>query len=62
MEASEEKREQYRETIKDIPAESFVYIDESGINMSICKDRRRGKKSENYLAKRAVNIMRERTL
>ena len=44
MEASEEKRKQYRETIKDIPAESLVYIDESGINMSICKDRRRGKK------------------
>ena len=39
MEASEEKRKQYTETIKDISPERLVYIDESGIEMSICKDR-----------------------
>ena len=53
MGASEEKREQYRETTKDIPAESLVYIDESGINMSICKDRGWGKKSEKLLGKKS---------
>ena len=53
MEASKEKREQYRETIKDIPAECLVYIDESGINMSICKDRGWGKKSEKLLGKKS---------
>ena len=62
MEASEKKREQYRETIKDIPAESLVYIDESRINMNICKDRGWAKEVRNCLAKRVVNIMRERTL
>ena len=53
MEVSEEKREQYRETIKDIPVESLVYIDESDINMSLCKDRGWGKKSEKLLGKKS---------
>lgn len=39
MEASEEKRNAYQEVIKDIPPESLVYIDESGIELTICKDR-----------------------
>ena len=53
MEASEEKRKQYAETIKDIPSESLVYIDESGIDMSICKDRGWGKRNEKLLSKKS---------
>ena len=48
MEASEEKRNAYQEEIKDIPPESLVYIDESGIELTICKDRGWGKKSGKY--------------
>ena len=51
MEASEKKRVQYQELIKDISVESLVYIDESGIDMSICKDRGWGKKSEKLVGK-----------
>ena len=43
MEASREKRDKYQETIKDIPKQSLVYIDESGIELTICKDRGCGK-------------------
>ena len=39
MEASEEKRSDYQEVIKDIPTQRLVYIDESGIELTICKDR-----------------------
>jgi pyruvate kinase len=39
MEASEEKRAQYQGLIKDISPGSLVYIDENGIDMTICKDR-----------------------
>ena len=39
MEACEEKRTQYRQRIEAITLQSLVYIDESGIDMSICKDR-----------------------
>lgn len=46
MEASEEKRAAYQELIKDIPSQSLVYVDESGIELTICKDRGWGKKSE----------------
>ena len=59
MEASEEKRNAYQEEIKDIPPESLVYIDESGIELTICKDRGWGKKVKNLLVKRVVNITRE---
>ncbi len=53
MEASEEKRGKYQEVIKDIPIESLVYIDESGIELTICKDRGWGKKSEKLVAKKS---------
>ena len=53
MEASEEKRKQYAETIKDISAESIVYIDESGIELTTCKDRGWGKKGEKLVAKKS---------
>ena len=53
MEASEEKREKYQEAIKNIPIESRVYIDESGIELNICRDRGWGKKSERLFAKKS---------
>lgn len=53
MEASEEKRASYQELIKDIPPERLVYIDESGIEMSICKDRGWGRKSEKLIGKKS---------
>jgi transposase len=37
------KRDEYQEAIKDIDPKSLVYIDESGIEMTICKDRGWGK-------------------
>lgn len=54
MEASEEKRQRYQELIKDIAPEMLVYIDESGIEMNICKgfgwkgQKLTGKKSGKY--------------
>ena len=53
MEASEEKRDAYQEAIKDIPKQSLVYIDESGIEMTTCKDRGWGKRSEKLVGKRS---------
>ena len=53
MESSEEKRNAYQETIKDISPRSLVYIDESGIELKICKDRGWGKKGEKLVAKKS---------
>lgn len=53
MEASKEKRAEYEELIKDIPPQSLVYIDESGIELTICKDRGWGKKSEKLVGKKS---------
>ncbi|MGC0372446.1 MAG: hypothetical protein DGJ47_001159 [Rickettsiaceae bacterium] len=39
MEAKEERRKEYQQIIKDIPLEKLVYLDESGIELTICKDR-----------------------
>ena len=39
MEACTEKRRRYQEEIANIPSEKLVYIDESGIELTICKDR-----------------------
>lgn len=46
MEANKEKREQYLEAIKDIDKNLLVYIDESGIDIAICKDRGWGQKNK----------------
>ena len=46
MEANKEKRKAYQEEIAGIARESLVYIDESGIEMTICKDRSWGKKTK----------------
>ena len=53
MEANQEKRAAYQETIKNIEPESLVYIDESGIELTICKDRGWGKKSEKLIGKKS---------
>ena len=53
MEASEEKRVAYEELTKDTPPQSLVYIDESGIELTICKDRGWGKKSEKLVGKKS---------
>ena len=53
MESSEEKRNAYQEEIKNISYKSLVYIDESGIDQSICKDRGWGKKSEKLVGKKS---------
>ena len=48
MEAREEKRKRYQEAIKYLPPQILVYIDESGIDMNICKDRGWGTKCDKY--------------
>ena len=53
MEASEDKRKIYQEFIKQIPVENIVYIDESGIDMTMCKDRGWGKKGTPLLGKKS---------
>lgn len=53
MEASEEKRASYKEITKDISPDSLVYIDESGIDMTICKDRGWGKKGSLLAGKKS---------
>jgi len=53
VEASEEKRNDYREAIKKIPQEKLVYIDESGIEMNVCKERGWGKKGRRLVAKKS---------
>ena len=53
MEASEEKRREYKETIKEISSEKLVYIDESAVDMSICKDRGWCKKNEKIPGKKS---------
>ncbi len=53
--ANEEKRQKYQELIQDIPNTNLVYIDKSGIDTSICKDRGWGKKVRNCSVRRAAN-------
>ncbi len=53
MEAKEEERIKYQETIQDIPKENLVYIDECGIEMNICKDKGWGKKGEKLMGKKS---------
>ena len=53
MEANEEKRKQYLESIKELARNELVYIDESGIEMSSVKDRGWGKKSQPLKGKKS---------
>ena len=50
METQEEKR---KEIMKNIPAEKVVYIDESGIEERIAKDRGWGIKGQKIAAKKS---------
>jgi transposase len=54
MEADKEKRNKYQEEIESLPTKKLVYIDESGIDMSICPDRGWGEKSEKLLGKKTI--------
>lgn len=53
MEACAEKQKDYQAKIKHIRKENLVYIDESGIEMGICKDRGWGKKNEKLAGKKS---------
>ena len=53
MEANQEKRDKYQEDIKAIVRTKLVYIDESGIDLTICKDRGWGKKSKKLIGKKS---------
>jgi transposase len=53
VEACEKKRKEYLEKIKEILPENLIYIDESGIELTICKDRGWGKKSEKLIGKKS---------
>ena len=53
MEASPEKRLEYKNQIKEIAKDNLVYIDESGIDLSICKDKGWGKRGSPIAAKKS---------
>jgi transposase len=53
VEADEFKRKDYQEAIKGISPDSLVYIDESGIETGVVKDRGWGRKGERLLAKKS---------
>lgn len=46
MEANKERREEYLELIKEIPKQNLVYIDESGIEETINKEKGWGKRGQ----------------
>ena len=53
MEAEEEKRKEYLNSIKDLDHTKLVYIDESGIEMSAIKERAWAKKGDKLSAKKS---------
>lgn len=53
MEANGEKRDKYLEEISQVLKENMVYIDESGIDMSISRDRGWGLKSKKLIGKKS---------
>jgi len=53
VEANEEKRNKYAEAIKDVEPQSLVYIDESGIEVGLCKDRGWGEVGKPLEAKKS---------
>ena len=62
MEANQDKRDKYQASIKGIPKENLVYIDESGIEMNICEDRGWGKKGKLLLGKKSGKYYEEQIL
>lgn len=59
MEACVRKWEKYFEKIKDMLLENMVYIDKTDIEIATVKNRGRDLKSNPYLPRRVVSIMRE---
>jgi transposase len=53
VEACEGKRDKYQEVIKDIPIQRVLYIDESGIEMGIHKEKSWSLKGKAVLAKKS---------
>jgi transposase len=53
LEANQDRRDQYQEEIKEIDPQALVYIDESGIETSMCKERGWGKKSKRLIGKKS---------
>jgi hypothetical protein len=53
VEADEDNRKEYQELINNIKPENLVYIDESGIDMSICKDKGWGKRGKKLGGKKS---------
>lgn len=52
MEANDEKRKSYQEFIEDVPPQDIVSIDQSGIEITICKDKGWGKKRKKLLGQK----------
>jgi hypothetical protein len=52
LEANQERREKYIEEIKEISAKKLVYIDESGIDSAIAKDKGWGQKGLPLVSKK----------
>jgi transposase len=52
LESDKNKRNEYQNLIKNISKSQLVYIDETGIQMNICKDRGWGKKDRKLKAKK----------
>jgi len=53
VEASKERRDKYIEEIRSIAIADLVFLDESGIDMSICRDRGWGLKSKKLISKKS---------
>ena len=53
MEADEKKREEYLEKIKGIKKEDLVYVDETGIEEGLARDRGWSKKGQKVFGKKS---------
>ena len=53
MEACEEKRNAYKQEIESMAPQNLVYIDESGIDMNICKNKGWGKRNKRLPRKKS---------
>ena len=53
MDANKEKREKYFKEINKLSSETLVYLDESGIDMTACKDRGWSKIGQKLMGKKS---------
>jgi hypothetical protein len=58
VEVSQEKLSQHQESIKDIEYPNLVYIDESGIDMAICKEEAGAEKKLDASCQKEWQILR----